>query len=345
LASSMADEPPPGDDAARAAAGSRRAGVLGVLPEDAAAAVLAHVPPPALLRCAVLSCSLRILCRDVLQNLSALDLSLQSAFQQAGAVQHGLFALGSLETYEDFAAVRESVVLLREPLRHDHLGALLRRMPNLSRLSLQGRRLLVASGGLFEMQQAGSNHVADFGEALFGAAIQHLNLSFAQVLAPAGWGPFVPPSLLSLDARGFETQQLHLLLSGLAEAPRLRAVSFEGAGTFRAGIGVNPYDTIRSIVGQPMPESEDRGAGCRGLQSLSLGSCHGLRLLGSKALLHVLASNSALTALDLRNVLVGSQGDALFRGLALGALHFPAVSLSPPLPSPPLPSLSRFRGA
>jgi hypothetical protein len=310
-------------------------GVLGILPGDAAATVLGQLGPTSLLACAALSRTLRVMCNEALFALSILDLSVQ--LYASGA--HGLFAAGSLERYDDFVAVGASALPKREPLCQDRLAALLRRMPNLSRMSLQGRLLVNHRESI--QPQATQNC---FGDSLAVAAgqIEHLDLSFAAVAAPAGWGAYLPPHLRTLNARGFQTSELHLMLAGLAHAPLLYAVDFEGSGHFLAGRAVNPYDIIRGIAegGQlrGLPPASSTGAackdgdfdtkGCRRVRHLSLASCRSLRLLGCKALLHTVSANSSLTSLDVRNILASDEGDALFKGLALGAPCLRALAVS-----------------
>ena len=56
-------------------------GVLGMLPEDASAAVLAHVSAPALLLCSVASRPLQKMAHGFLSALTELDLSVQGIVQ------------------------------------------------------------------------------------------------------------------------------------------------------------------------------------------------------------------------------------------------------------------------
>ena len=315
--------------------GGAGVGVLGILPGDAAALVLGKLGPPSLLACAALSRTLRVMCNEAIFALSVLDLSVQ--LYASGT--HGLFAAGSLERYDDFAAVGACALPKREPLCQDRLAALLRRMPSLSRMSLKGRLLVNHRESI--QPQATRNY---FGESLAVAAgqIEHLDLSFAAVAAPACWGAYLPPHLRTLNARGFQTSELHLMLAGLANAPLLDAVDFEGSGHFLAGRAVNPYDIIRGIAeaGQPRglpsasstdPACKEGGfdtKGCRRMRHLSLASCRSLRLLGCKALLRTVSANPSLTSLDVRNILASDEGDALFKGLALGAPCLRALAVS-----------------
>jgi hypothetical protein len=105
--------------------------------------------------------------------------------------------------------------------------------------------------------------------------LSRLDLSFAAVAAPASWGSFVPPTLTHLEAVGFMTRGLHMLLQGLASAPRLSTLNLRGSGTFPSVAHVNPYACLRRLTGSSheLTLKHTEEGGCRKLQMLSLGNC------------------------------------------------------------------------
>ena len=302
-----------------------RASVLGSLPEDATATVLSRVHPAIILVvCSPISRSIHALCHDMLRSLIVLDLSIGGT--------GSTYAEDGMDTFAECAAVREACHgASRLPASvpnggvrklHDQaLRVLVKHMPQLSVLSLRGR-LLVPSRSTLEAlskrpcreQPLGSCEDLDcvcqrpsacFGHACLSGApgrITQLDLSFAAVMRPAIWGSFFPRSLLCLEAKGFYSNRLDLVMHGLARSPLLQVLNIQGSGSFPTADQVNPYETLRTFAGTSMYG----GAGCHQVATLCLGHCGVLRLLGSNALLGAVAANTCLTTLDVRHILTVS---------------------------------------
>ena len=123
-------------------------GVLGMLQEDMTAAVLVHVPAPALMLCSAVNRPLREMADGLLSTLTELDLSLRGNVD--GEHIHGL------DTFAACASVRKacqssqlealshlpSVSRGGQPLCAQSLRSIIRRLPSLTTLSLRGRLLV-----------------------------------------------------------------------------------------------------------------------------------------------------------------------------------------------------------
>ena len=115
--------------------GGEQCGVLGVLQEDAAAAVLAHVPPQTLLLCSTVNHALQNISLSMLSLISVVDLSvLDGSLQVAGH-------MGGLDMYSQYWSVRKAYRSGRGALCAEQLRLMLHCIPSLTALSLRGRLL------------------------------------------------------------------------------------------------------------------------------------------------------------------------------------------------------------